>query len=141
MAKSSNSAGALYQALMRHFLHQDHMVYMSIPYLTAIQTATIGGSLSVGHTFGAALAFLGALLTSCYLLYVVAARADRDVNIAIMDELAKELIEQTNAKVLRVRISSEEGRLCGLRIFWLIIFVVALFIAVDLVFAGWLARG
>jgi len=144
MAKSNNSAGALYQALMHHFLHQDRMVYMSFPILAVIQTPTIGGSWSAaakGHPWlGAALAILGAVLTLCYLLYVSAARADRNVNRKIMDDLAEELINQTSAKGPQVRMSSEEGRLCG-PVFRLIIFVVVLFIAVDLVFAGWLARG
>ncbi|MBN1361385.1 MAG: hypothetical protein JW993_12375 [Sedimentisphaerales bacterium] len=145
MAESTKSAEALYQALMRQFLHQDRLVYMSIPYLAAIQTATIGGSWAVAdcHQYlGAVLGFLGAGLTFCYLLYVMATLADRDVNLDIMDKLAGELIEHTGASGLQVRMNAwPKGRLFKWRVSILVERVTLLFIIADFVLAVGLAFG
>lgn len=146
MAESNDSAGVLYQALMRHFLHQDRMVYMSLPTFAVIQTAIMGGSWSVGgkgHPWlGAFLAALGVVLSLVYVYYLRAALADRNVNRDIMDKLAQELMKHTSAKDLPpVRMSSEKGRLRELPVFWLFVFVVMMFIMIDLLLAGWLARG
>lgn len=143
----SAAAGPLYQALMRHFLHQDRLIYMNIPYLTAIQTATLGGSWAIAdydHFLGAALAVLGAAVTWCYLMYVTATIADRNVNLLIMDKLAEELQQGTSAMNYRpVRMNAwPEGRLFRkLRVTSLVRGVTMGFIVFDVIFGGFLAYG
>ena len=148
MVESNKSAEALYQALMSHYIHQDRMVYMSVPYLAIIQTATIGGGWSVAHThhgISAALAGLGVLLSVFYLLYVIAAKKDSLINEPIMEKLANELVERTSAKGSQPRTSAwPEGRLWKLSIFRLVLGVIASFILIDLVMVvvfahGWLS--
>jgi hypothetical protein len=136
---------ALYQTLMQHFLHQDRLVYMSIPYLTAIQTATIGGSWAIADShqyLGAILAILGAVMTSCYLIYVGATLADRDVNLEIIDKLGHELIEHTSAKGLQVHMNAwPKGRPLKVPVSILVKWITILFIQVDIALAVLLACG
>lgn len=145
MEEPTRGTEALYQTLMRQFLHQDRLVYMSIPYLTAIQTATIGGSWAVADShqyLGAVLAILGAAMTFCYLIYVIATLADRDVNLEVIDRLGRELVEHTSAKGLQVRMNAwPKGRPLKLPVSTLVKWVTILFIAVDAVLAVLLACG
>ena len=147
MEEPRTGAGALYQALMRHFVHQDRIVYQSLPYLSAIQTATIAGSWAIASThprLAVLIAFLGAVLTFYYLHYVRAARADRDANKEIMQKLGAELIDQTSAKGLRLRLDAcPMGRFRGVRVVTALKAMIVLFIVFDILIGvsfiiGWL---
>lgn len=96
----------LYQALMAYFLHQDQIYWSYSQLLIAVQA----GALAAGYAtrtnwLGPTVLLLGALLSFLVLLLVLKAGWDRDVNLHVLDKLARDLLADPVKSELR-----DEGR-------------------------------
>lgn len=139
----------LYSALMAHYLHQDHLLWSRTQLLIAVQAAVLATGFSQrGHWLAPAIMLFGALLTFLIMLLVIKDRADRNVNLPIMDKLSDALLpdgikdelrqekKATNiqlTKTLRFRFIC--GRYITIRGWYIIKSVLIMFIFIDILLA------
>lgn len=92
----SSQDAALYTAVLRHYLHQDAMLWSRVQLLIAIQAGVLGGSTALrsNSDLAASLLILGAFFTTLLLLLARKDELDRDVNVPLLDALGQRILAQ-----------------------------------------------
>jgi len=83
----------LYETLFSFFLHQDQLYWSSTQLLLAIQAGVLAAGYGLRTSWlGPAILLVGALVTLLLLFLVLKYEWDRDVNLPILDKLARDLL-------------------------------------------------
>lgn len=91
----SSQDATLYTAILRHYLHQDAMMWSRVQLLIAIQAGVLAGSVGLrgNSRLAAAVLLLGASFTLLIFWLVLKDELDRDVNLPLLDALARRLTD------------------------------------------------
>jgi hypothetical protein len=86
----------LYETLFSFFLHQDQLYWSSTQLLLAIQAGVLASGYTLRKSWlGPAILIAGAFITLLLFFLVLKYEWDRDVNLHILDKLARDLLPRT----------------------------------------------
>ena len=89
----SSQDATLYAAVLRHYLHQDAILWSRVQVLLAIQAGVLAGAVALRTNafVAAAVLLLGAFFTLLLLLLGLKDELDRDINLPLLDALARRI--------------------------------------------------